>query len=418
MWSFFLYMNDVTLIPHLFRTEFRKIVSVLSRSFGLENIELAEDITSETFLLAAETWGKKGIPENPTAWLYFVAKNKTKDYLKRNKLFNEKVKHHFLNEKTSNENLEFDITSASIKDSELRMIFAICHPTIPVDSQIGLALRILFGFGIEEIADSFLTNKETINKRLHRAKEKLREENIQLELPNQNEISDRLSSVYAILYLVFNQGYFSSSQNSVLRKDLCFQALQLAYLLTESEVTNTNQLDALIALMCFHASRFEARIQNNEIILLEDQDTTLWNKELIKTGEIYLNKSATGDKLSKYHLEAAIAYWHTQSITNEDKWSKILFYYNLLLQIEYSPIAALNRTFALYKNNGPEKAIHEALKLNLTNNVQYHLLLGMLYTEVNYDKAISHLQLAEELTKSSHEKNLVQYRLAELLKKK
>jgi RNA polymerase sigma-70 factor (ECF subfamily) len=411
-------MNDVTLIPHLFRTEFRKIVSVLSRSFGLENIEVAEDITSETFLLAAETWGKKGIPENPTAWLYFVAKNKTKDYVKRNKIFNNKIKQELYTANKTSVEFDIDISPAYIKDSELRMIFAICHPTIPVESQIGLALRILFGFGIEEIADAFLTNKENINKRLHRAKEKLREEQIDLELPAEIDIPQRLSSVYAVLYLLFNQGYFSSSDNTILRKDVCFQALQLAYLLTESKQTNSNQLHALIALMCFHASRFEARIQNDEMILLENQDTTLWDQELIKTGEYFLNKSATGDTLSKYHLEAAIAYWHTQPRYNKEKWSKILFYYNLLLQVEYSPIAAMNRTYALYQNLGAEKAIHEALKLNLTNNVQYHLLLGMLYTEVNSDKAISHLKFAEELSKSSHEKKLVQQRIAELGKNK
>ena len=232
-------MNQSSLIPHLFRTEFRKIVAVIVRLFGLQHIEIAEDITSETFLLAAETWGKKGIPENPKAWLYTVAKNKTKDYLKRNQIFNEKIIDHLKNENNVEINMEVDITNDNIKDSELRMMFAVCHPSIPMESQIGLALRILFGFGIDEIADAFLSNKETINKRLHRAKEKLREENIQFELPNENEISERISSVYLILYLLFNEGYYSASQNAVIRKDICLQALQLAYLLTEYDKTNT-----------------------------------------------------------------------------------------------------------------------------------------------------------------------------------
>jgi RNA polymerase sigma factor (sigma-70 family) len=402
------------LVSQLFRTEFRKIVSVLTRTFGLSHIDIAEDIVADTFLLASETWGKKGYPDNPRAWLYTVAKNKTKDYLKRNSLLKKKIELDLKKEGISSELIEIEISNEIIKDSELRMMFAICHPSIPIESQTGLALRILFGFGIEEIADAFLTNKETINKRLHRAKEKLREEKIEFELPGEQEISQRISSVYLILYLLFNEGYYSTSQNTLIRKDICFQAMQLAYILTENEKTNTPELNALIALMCFHSSRFEARMRADEIILLEEQDNSKWDYHLIQTGEFYLNTSAKGKKISKYHLEAAIAYWHTQPNNLDSKWSTILNYYNLLLQLEYSPIIALNRTYAVYQTYGREKAIQEALKLNLNSHHQYHALLGTLYSNFDNTLAIEHLSKACELSKSENEKRLIQNKIDKL----
>lgn len=407
-------MGDSPLLPHLFRTEFRKIVAVLSRLFGLSHIEIAEDLASETFLLAAETWGKKGIPEQPTAWLYTVAKNKAKDYLKRNQLFNEKIMGALQQEGESETSINVDLSKEHIQDSELQMLFAVCHPAIPVESQIGLALRVLFGFGIEEIADAFLSNKETINKRLHRAKEKLRENEIKMEMPPDQALSGRLASVCLTLYLLFNEGYYSNSSNSVLKKEVCLQALQLTYLLTAHPKTNTPEVNALIALMCFHASRIEARLKNNEIVLLEEQDTALWNQELIQTGQFYLNQSAKGEQFSKYHLEAGIAFWHTQPDSAVEKWPKILSYYNYLLQMAYSPIAAMNRTYALYKNYGAEKALEEALKLSLTQLHWYHALLGFLYQEIDLRKAKEHWNLAKQLAKSDSEKTWIDKRIAEI----
>ncbi|MBU6343023.1 MAG: sigma-70 family RNA polymerase sigma factor [Bacteroidetes bacterium] len=404
------------IVPQLFRTEFRKIVAVLSKRFGLEHIEIAEDICSETFLLAAETWGKKGIPENPTAWLYTVAKNKTLDYLKRNQHFREKVSQALKNNPDSESSvLDIDLHQENAKDSELSMLFAICHPAIPEEAQIGLALRILFGLGIDEISDAFLSNKETVNKRLHRAKEKLREENIRMEMPVAGEIAGRLSAVLRILYLLFNAGYYAPAKNSVIRKEICLQALQLAYLLSEFKSTHTPAVDALIALMCFHASRFEARLQDNALVLLDEQDRSLWDQQLIQTGERYLNQSATGASYTKYHLEAAIAYWHTRENTHPDKWPHILKYYNLLLQIEYSPVAALNRTYALFKNEGPEVALAEARKLALDDQHLYHALMGQLCLGIDEDASVRHFRQAMALSKSDSEKQLLQKKIDALL---
>jgi len=183
------------IIPHLFRTEYRKIVSVLCRHFGLDQVEIAEDLTSDTFVTAAQSWAIKGLPPNPTAWLYNVAKNKAKNYLQRNVVFDSKVSPALQTGMPDSYEVEIDLSPQNINDSQLQMMFAICHPVIPVEAQIGLSLRILCGFGIEEIADAFLSNKETINKRLFRAKEKLRQLKIRVELPKEADINQRLEPV-------------------------------------------------------------------------------------------------------------------------------------------------------------------------------------------------------------------------------
>jgi RNA polymerase sigma-70 factor (ECF subfamily) len=276
------------------------------------------------------------------------------------------------------------------------------------EAQIGLALRILCGFGIDEIADAFLSNKETINKRLFRAKEKLREQKVKIGFPPDAELGARMQAVLTTLYLLFNEGYYSSCKDTTLRRDLCLEAMRLTYLLVENESTNLPEANALISLMCFHASRFDARTdENGEMIRYDEQDTSLWNEELILTGNKYLNLASKGTQVNKFHLEAAIAYWHTIKNNTAEKWENILQLYNQLLQISYSPLAALNRTYALYKARGAGQAIAEAEKLQLNNNHLYHVLLGHLYTGVDGAAAVQHLQTALKLAKTSTEKKRI-----------
>jgi len=398
-------MEQPALLPDLFRTEYSKIVAVLCKYFGMPFLEQAEDIASETFLLASNTWGLKGLPNNPTAWLYTVAKNKAIDFIKHNQVFKQKVYPEIIISSQTSYVPEPDLSPSNIMDSQLKMMFAICNPIIPVEAQVGLALNILCGFGADEIAEAFLTNRDVIYKRLQRAKQKLREENITIDIPPQNEIAVRLDAVLTTVYLLFNEGYFSSSQNNALRKDLCIEAMRLNVLLLENATTNTAESNALLALMCFHASRFEARINNSgEMVLYEEQNEQLWNKELIHKGEYYLNNSAGGNQISTYHLEAAIAYWHTHKQDTQEKWENILQLYNKLLQVNYSPIAALNRTYALAKAKGSDVAIPEAKKLNLQQNLQYHILLSYLYATVDVKIALEYLQNAENLAKREGDK--------------
>jgi len=408
-------MPENELIPHLFRTEYRKIVSVLCRHFGFDQIENAEDIASDTFLTASEVWGLNGVPPNPAAWLYTTAKNKAKNFLSRSSVYENKIVPELNKMNEAVDMGEIDLSPQNINDSQLQMMFAVCHPSISTEAQIGLSLRILCGFGIEEIADAFLTNKETINKRLFRAKEKLREEKIKIELPKASEIDERLETVLTTIYLLFNEGYYSVSQNQILRKDLCLEAMRLCYMLVENKNTNKPQVNALLSLMCFHTSRFEARIgKNGEQVLYDDQDVSLWDSDLIRRGEYFLNCSASGGNISKYHIEAAIAYRHTQKEDTKEKWENILQLYNQLLMIEYSPVAALNRTYALSKANGKEEAIIEAEKLNLTDYHFYYSLLGELYTGIDNSKTKINFQKALSLAKTKNDKQTIQKKIDKL----
>ena len=201
----------------------------------------------------------------------------------------------------------------------------------------------------------------------------------------------------------------------MLRKDLCLEAMRLCYMLVENKITNKPEVNALLSLMCFHASRFDARIdENGALVLYEDQDTSLWNVDLISKGGYFLNCSATGDSISKYHLEANIAYWNTRKENTREKWENILQFYNSLLQIEYSPIAALNRTNALSKANGKEEAIIEAEKLQLTDNHFYFTLLGELYTNIDNKKAKQHFLKALSMAKTQVDQQAIQKKIDHL----
>lgn len=390
------------ILPHLFRQEYAKMTAVLCRHFGLKHLEIAEDIAGDTFLKASEHWAINGIPENPAAWLYAVARNKAKDYFKHIAVFETQIREAIKPNEFETE-ISFEFSSQTISDSQLAMIFAVCNPANPPEAQISLALQILCGFSVEEIANAFLTRSETIKKRLYRARTKLRNDNFQIRNLDETEIRSRTDSVLMTLYLLFNEGYFSKTNSQQIRKDLCSEAVRLTLLLTENPLTNQPQTNALLALMCFQSSRLEARTSGNgEAILFEEQDKHLWDKSLIKRGNYYLVNATNGTETSKYHLEAGIAYWHTAP-TGDNKWQRILTLYNQLILIEYSPITALNRTFAFAKVYGNKKAIPEAEKLKMTDNSYYHQLLGYLHSKTNIAKAIEHYQLAVRLTKSKTE---------------
>lgn len=388
---------------------------MLCKQFGFAYLETAEDIASETFVAALESWPHRGIPDNPAAWLYTVAKNKARNLRQRDQLFSGKIAPRLSAGSGHRAEMELDWSDHNIRDSQLRMLFAVCHPALSAEAQICLSLRVLCGFGIEEIANALLTNKEVVNKRLYRAKEKLRSARIVLDFPAAEAVQNRLNTVLTTLYLLFNEGYYSESQEDVLREDLCLEAMRLTYLLLEGKTTTQPPVQALLALMCFHASRFEARkTESGEMVLYQDQDPTRWNRELIARGVHYLHLASQGTQLSRYHVEASIAYWHTIPEDSPEKWENILQLYNRLLQIQYSPVAALNRTFALAKANGVQVAIIEAERLQLTDNPFYFSLLGELYREIDRSKSRINFQKALDLAKTGADRQILQKKLAAL----
>src|SRR6478609_6639734 len=290
------------------------MAAVLTRLLGFKNIELAEDIVQDALLKALNTWKYQGIPDNPSAWLYRTAKNKAIDVIRKQQVF-KKIEGDFARELQSEWTLTPTVNQLFLKDeiedSQLRMIFACCHPSIPYESQIALTLKTLCGLSANEIAHGFLTTEDTISKRLYRAKEKIRSENIELEAPTKGLLSQRLDAVLHTLYLLFNEGYNSSHPELLVRQDLCAEAIRLCILLTQHSRTNLPKVKALLALMCFQASRLDARLSDDgSIILLKHQNRELWNKDLIARGQDSLTAAADGEELSEYHLEAAIAACH------------------------------------------------------------------------------------------------------------
>ena len=277
------------------------MVSLLCNRFGIDQIDAAEDIVSETFLSAAETWGMKGIPDDPVAWLYAVARNNALNGLKHEKVVRRYEKDAVrqreagIGPEGSRIEPDWDVSAEGITDSQLCMLFAVCHPAIPLEAQVSLALRVLCGFTIEEIAQALLTTKANINKRLYRAKSTLREEAILLEVPVGEAFDARLDAVLLTLYLLFNEGYYSANPSMVLRKDLCLEAMRLCYLLTAREGIVRADVYSLLALMCFQASRFDARFDGmGGLVLYEQQDPGRWDSELIDRAIISLSTPMNG----------------------------------------------------------------------------------------------------------------------------
>lgn len=405
--------STTRVLEQLFQLEYSKMVAVISRLFGLQHIELAEDLVSDTFLAAAEHWGSGKLPPNPTAWLYAVAKQKTLYHFRRNKIFQDKVLPAL--DDGSGAVTEPDFSSEHIRDSQLRMIFAICHPAIASEAQIGLALRVLCGFGIQEIASAFFSSKETINKRLARARQRLRSEGIGLELPPPDALAPRLDSVLKVVYLLFNEGYYSRSSDDQLRQDLCLEALRLGLLLHDSALTRTPRTDALVALMCFHASRFGARrAPGRPVILYEEQDEDRWDKELVLRGRYFLALSAEGSEASTYHLEAGIAALHCEKKDTPQKWAAILGLYDRLRALNPSPAVELNRAYALYKAQGWEVALQALQARPYTGDLFYHLLMGELWRHADRAKAKAEWERALALTQTETEQQQVRRRIAAL----
>ncbi len=393
----------------IFKSEYSNLIAVLSNYYGLTDLQLAEDIVSDTFLRALKAWSHKGVPKFPKAWLRKVAQNLLNEHYRRQKIYDEKITPKL---GAGNQQVNIaEITDKIIEDSQLQMIFVLCDPELNSESQLCIALRILCGFSIEEIAKALLSNKETINKKIYRAKKAIKErDRVETDLTS-NQYVARLDNVLRVIYLMFNEGYYSSANEKNIRYEICWEAMRLSLFLSEQKIFPKQKIYALIALMCFHASRLDARTSGeNGDLLYHEQDKGEWNKDLIQKGRKYLNLSAEGNIVTKYHLEAAIAYWHTEE--TEGKWNNILQLYNKLLTIEYSPIIAMNRTYALAQANSVDEAIQEAHKLELKDNHHYFCLLAELYhMNNNIEKETEYLNKAIEFATKENEKELINNKL-------
>jgi len=377
--------NVPQLVDHLFRHQAGKMVSSLTRLFGVENLELVEDIVQETLLKALQQWPYRGIPENPGGWLWQVAKNRALDMLRREarsqKIMTGRLS---LLEPEQVSSLE-DPFDHPLGDDQLSMMFIGCHPSLSRDVQVTLLLKTVGGFNVAEIARAFLQSEATIAQRLVRAKSKLRAEDVRFELPPTSELVHRLDAALEILYLIFNEGYESHLGGSLVRKDLCYEAIYLCSSIAEHPIGRTPKVHALLALMLLQASRLNARTDaNGDILLLAEQDRTSWDQGLIEEGIYYLGLSAEGDKLSEYHLQAGIAVKHALAADYDSTdWAGILDDYEALLEVAPTPVVMLNHAVAVAMLHGAEAGLRELSSLRDDPSLQkYHLLpatFGELY---------------------------------------
>jgi RNA polymerase sigma factor (sigma-70 family) len=349
---------------HLFRREAGRMVSVLTRIFGVHNLALAEDVAQDAFCRALEVWKFRGVPENPSAWLMATAKNCALDALRRDRTartYAPELGRLLESEWTLVPVVDELFGANVIKDDQLRMMFSCCHPQLPEEAQVALVLNILCGFSVNEIAAAFVSSHAAIEKRITRAKKVLATSLKLFDVAATAEFSARLPAVHRALYLLFNEGYHGASAETAVRVELCREAMHLTALLLEHPLGATPVTHALGALMGLHAARLPTRVDTSgNLSSLFEQDRSQWDQELVANGLKLLELSASGSELTEYHLEAAIAANHARALRMEDTdWGAIVSLYDALMTIRPSPIVALNRAIAIAQNEGPERGLQE-----------------------------------------------------------
>ena len=346
------------LVDHFFRHEYAQLVATLTRRFGVRHWELVEDVVQIALQRALSHWSHNGLPDKPTAWLHRVAVNLAIDKLRRDIRWNELDQATQSKLRATSQRFEPE----ELQDDLLRMIFVCCHPDVPTESQIALALKTLCGFSNREIARALLTTEASVAKRITRAKQRLRETGVEPAEFGQQEIAQRLPFVQSVIYLMFNEGYSSTVAERLIRDDLCEEAVRLALLLAEHPNTAGGQSAALMALLLFHASRLEARMdEHGAILLLKEQDRSKWDRNLLAAAFSWLKVAAEYEVVTRYHLEAFIAAEHCRANSIEETdWQAIVKAYDCLCKIAPSPVHELNRAIAIGHYSGPETGMGQS----------------------------------------------------------
>ncbi|HET9264935.1 MAG TPA: sigma-70 family RNA polymerase sigma factor [Vicinamibacterales bacterium] len=348
-------------IESLYRRESRRLISVLTRILGPGNLELAEDVMQEAFVSAMREWTRTGVPDNPSAWLLTTARHRAIDAIRRERTrrtFAADLAMYLDSEWTLAHAVEEAFGEGWASDDQLRMIFMCCHPTVPLDGRVTLILRTLCGLSVPAIARALLTTEAAIYKRLYRTRQALRD--VRFELPADDDRPAALDTVHTALYLLFNEGHLSTGDKPLLR-ELCRDAMLLVKLIIDESSFATSQTVALMALMCFTAARFDARVdESGRLIPLDQQDRSRWDTSLIRQGFAYLWRSSgmEATAATRFHLEAAIAARHCETATfDETDWGSICRLYDRLIEVDGSPMARLNRAVAISFRDGPQAAI-------------------------------------------------------------
>jgi RNA polymerase sigma-70 factor (ECF subfamily) len=353
------------LVEHFFRHEFGRLCAVLTRSLGVRRLDLVDDVVQAALVQALEAWSRRGVPPDPGSWLYRTARNLAIDALRRERTharalprLAEDAEREAAGSGDPRRALEAHFGD-EIGDEPLRLLFVCCHEAVPAESRVALALRTLCGFGTAEIARALLTTEANVQKRIERARDRLRELDVDFDTPAAPQLRARLDAVLAVIYLLFSQGCHVTHGDMPIRRDLCAEARRLARMLAAQSVGDVPAVHALLALMCFHAARFDARVaQGGAIVLLEEQDRSAWSWSDVREGMAWLTGSAAGDELTRYHVEAGIAWEHCRAPTFADTdWRRIAELYDTLDRIAPSPLLALNRAVAEAYLHGPQAGL-------------------------------------------------------------
>jgi RNA polymerase sigma-70 factor (ECF subfamily) len=347
------------LVEHYFRHEYGRLVAVLARRVGLSHLEDVEDAVQGALLTAFATWLTSGIPDDPGAWLYRVAQNRVLGTFRKHEGYRRILDAAAEQSADDGEELNSASFAGEVRDELLRMLFVCCDETIPRESRLVLALKTLCGFSVGEIAFRLFTTEANVYKRLARARERLRDAEVDTETPSLEALRMRLPSVHAVIYLLFNEGYLSTNPEHAIRAELCDEAIRLGTLLATHPAGATPPTFALLALMHLHAARLSSRQDGaGGLLLLEEQDRGLWDTEHLRQGATWLERAADGDALTRFHVEAGIAAEHCFAVSfAETKWGEIAELYAVLERVDPSPLHTLNRAVAAAEAWGPEAGL-------------------------------------------------------------
>jgi len=404
-----------------FRREGARLVATLTAHLGTHRLQLAEDAVQEALVRALQVWPYRGIPENPAAWLTRTAKNCALDVLRREHRWTEKAEDVALAAEPPPEPADASDVHGPT-DDVLRLLFVCFHPQLSAEAQLALALRTVCGLSAAEIAAAFLVSEAAISKRLVRARQRIRELGLPFTVPDDSELPDRLDGVLRALYLLFNEGYKASSGPSLVRPDLCAEAIRLASLLCAHQATTAPRTHALHALLCLTAARFPARTDAaGRLLRLHEQDRATWDQSLLARGMTSLAQSATGDSLSQWHLEAGIAAAH--SVAENDAatdWTGILGLYDQLILLHPSPVAAMNRAVAVARVHGPAAGLAALAAIRDRSPLDHYHLYHVVHASLAADcgdtpQAVRSLRLAHSLAPLAAEREVIEHRLDQLV---
>jgi RNA polymerase sigma factor (sigma-70 family) len=408
---------------HLFRREAGRLVAILTRLFGIQNLALAEDVVQDAFCRALETWKFHGVPANPSAWLMTTAKHRALDVLRRHgteRRCAPELEREFESEWTLAPAVDEVFEGGGLNDAQLRMMFSCIDPRLPEETQVALVLNLLCGFSMDETAAAFLKGRAAMEKRILRAKKLLAGSRRLFDLSGAADAAARQPAVLRALYLLFNEGYHGASSQSAVRMELCREALRLAELLLAHRLTATPAAHALAALFNFHLARLPGRLDaDGNLLLLADQDRGRWDAALIVEGRRRLEVSATGGELSPYHVEAAIAALHADARRSEETdWDGIVSLYDLLMNVQGSPVVALNRAVAVAQRDGPLIGLQEIARIEdkerLLGYPFYFSAMGELELRLGrLQKARPSFEAALKLARNPSERRFFEQKLRE-----